>query len=101
MTATLDYVGRSDCQVKIRGHRVELGEIEAALLKHPDVREAVVLPKDYGTEDRRLIAYVVGRDGMPTPTTSELRRWLKPRLPEYMIPSSYNWLATLATHRAR
>ncbi len=70
---TLDYVGRSDYQVKIRGHRVELGEIEAALLKYPDVREAVVLPKDYGAEDRRLIAYLVGRDGVPTPSTSELR----------------------------
>jgi amino acid adenylation domain-containing protein len=92
---SLDYVGRSDHQVKIRGHRVELGEIEAALLKHADVREAVVLPKDYGADDRRLIAYVVGRGGATPPTTAELRRWLKPRLPEYMIPSVYTALSAL------
>lgn len=85
---SLDYVGRSDHQVKVRGFRIELGEIESALLKHPEVREAVVLPKDYGADDRRLIAYFVPRNG-ETPRTSELRRWLKPRLPEYMIPSAY------------
>ena len=85
---SLDYIGRSDHQVKVRGFRIELGEIEAALLKHPEIREAVVLPKDYGADDRRLIAYFVPRNG-ETPRATELRRWLKPRLPEYMIPSAY------------
>jgi len=78
---SLEYVGRSDHQVKVRGFRIELGEIEAALLKHPAVREAVVVPREYGADDRRLVAYVVGRGG-DAPAATELRRWLKPRLPE-------------------
>jgi amino acid adenylation domain-containing protein len=85
---SLEYVGRSDHQVKIRGFRIELGEIEAALLKHPAVREAVVLAREHAPDDRRLAAYVVGR-ASEAPGASELRRWLKPRLPEYMIPSAF------------
>ena len=91
---SLEYVGRSDDQVKIRGFRIELGEIEAALLKHPSLREAVVLPRDYGAEDRRLVAYVVGRSE-GTLGASDLRRWLKPRLPEYMIPATFVTLERL------
>jgi len=98
---SLEYVGRSDHQVKVRGFRIELGEIEAALLKHPAVREAVVVPREYGADDRRLVAYVVGRGG-DAPAATELRRWLKPRLPEYMVPSAFVPLGGLPlTHHGK
>jgi amino acid adenylation domain-containing protein len=78
---TLEFLGRSDNQVKIRGFRIELGEIEAALAGHPGVREAVVLVRD-----QRLVACVVP-DQRPAPMLTELRRFLKTRLPDYMLPS--------------
>ncbi len=87
---TLEYLGRSDHQIKIRGFRIELGEIESAIVRHPDVREAVVVAREFGPDDRRLVAYVVGRDPLP-----DLRRFLKPRLPEYMVPAAYVALASL------
>jgi amino acid adenylation domain-containing protein len=88
---SLEYVGRSDHQVKIRGFRIELGEIEAALRKHPELADAVVLTRDHGEDDRRLVAYLVGRggNGKTAPSAAILRRWLKPRLPDYMVPSAF------------
>ncbi|HEY9422715.1 MAG TPA: amino acid adenylation domain-containing protein, partial [Thermoanaerobaculia bacterium] len=77
----LEYLGRLDHQVKVRGFRVELGEIEAALLAHPDVQDVAVLALGEGG-DRRLMAYVVG-------DASELRGYLKEKLPEYMVPSAF------------
>ncbi len=82
----VDYVGRADHQVKIRGFRIELGEIESALLRHPHIREAVVLVRE-SQGDRRLIAYLSYRDSAPT--SAELREWLDPKLPGYMIPSAF------------
>ena len=71
--------------MKIRGYRIELGEIEAMLLRHPSVREAVVLAQEDQPGDKRLAAYVVAGGGTAT-LPSELRAFLKQRLPEYMIP---------------
>ncbi len=79
----LEFQGRRDGQVKIRGFRVELGEIEAALGRHPEVRQAVVIPWEV-TGDRRLAAYVVGSVG-----EGELRRHLAALLPEPMIPAAF------------
>ncbi|HYV13327.1 MAG TPA: amino acid adenylation domain-containing protein, partial [Pyrinomonadaceae bacterium] len=89
----LEYVGRVDQQVKIRGFRIELGEIEAALNQHEGVSESVVTVQDEGQE-KRLVAYVVSRDDQAV-ATSELRNHLRERLPEYMIPASFVFLAEL------
>ncbi|MCP5360896.1 MAG: amino acid adenylation domain-containing protein [Sinobacteraceae bacterium] len=82
----LHHLGRRDHQVKIRGYRIELGEIEAELAELPDIRQGVVLVRDMGHGDHRLVAYVVVASGSSV-VTSEIRRALKRRLPEYMIPS--------------
>ncbi len=84
----IDYVGRADHQVKVRGFRIELGEIESALLRHPGVREAVVLAREAREGDRRLVAYLAPR-GDAIASAAELRAWLAPRLPGYMIPSAF------------
>ena len=84
----LEFLGRRDHQVKIRGFRIELGEIESALLKHPGVREAVVVARQERPGNKRLVAYVVPRAGQ-APEAAELRRVLKERLPEYMVPATF------------
>ncbi|HEX2211108.1 MAG TPA: amino acid adenylation domain-containing protein [Longimicrobium sp.] len=81
----LEYLGRGDQQVKVRGFRIEPGEIEAALLAQAGVREAVVMAREDGTGGRRLVAYIVG-DGEAAPAA--LRTALAARLPDYMVPSA-------------
>ena len=82
----IEFVGRRDFQVKIRGFRVELGEIEAALLKHGSIREALVVAREEGLNNKRLVGYVIAAGGS-VPDTNELRKYLKHQLPEYMVPS--------------
>ncbi|MDQ4024225.1 MAG: amino acid adenylation domain-containing protein, partial [Actinomycetota bacterium] len=79
----LDFAGRRDHQLKVRGYRVEPGEIEATLRDHPRVRDAVVTAAP--DDGSRLVAHVVA--GEDAPPTEELRAWLRDRLPEHMIPS--------------
>ncbi|WP_433931236.1 amino acid adenylation domain-containing protein [Sorangium cellulosum] len=82
----IEFLGRLDHQVKIRGLRVELGEIEARLLQHPGVREAVVVARDEAHGGKRLVAYVAPRDGAALETAA-LRAWLADALPAYMVPA--------------
>jgi amino acid adenylation domain-containing protein len=82
---TLEFLGRVDRQVKIRGFRVEPGEVEAALTSHPSVSEAVVVPWQVG-DDRRLAGYVVPTDGAEC-DPGGLDRYLRARLPDYLVPS--------------
>ena len=82
------HLGRKDAQLKIRGHRVEIGEIECALTRVPGIAKAAVVTTDSGAEKKQLIAYVV-RDNNASMPTSSLSNLLKQSLPEYMIPTKF------------
>ena len=88
----IEFIGRIDNQVKIRGFRIELGEIEAVLAEHPHILNVVVIVREDNLEDKRLIAYIVPQV-QTTLTQSEMRQFLKQKLPEYMIPSAFVFLA--------
>ncbi len=90
--ANLEFIGRRDQQVKVRGFRVELGEVEAALRGYPGVREAVATVREDMPGDKRLVAYVVTDK---PPPVSEWRHFLQARLPDYMVPSAFVTLAAL------
>lgn len=91
---TIEFLGREDFQVKIQGHRIELGEIEAALVQHPLVQNAVVTVVGESRGSKRLVAYVVPRSTQPI-EAHELRRFLRSKLPEYMVPTVVHTLETL------
>ncbi|OYE03761.1 non-ribosomal peptide synthetase [Nostoc sp. 'Peltigera membranacea cyanobiont' 232] len=90
----IEYLGRIDNQVKIRGFRIELGEVEAVLSQHSDVQASCVIAREDTPGDKRLVAYVVAHQN-PTPTISELRQFLKAKLPEYMVPNVFVILESL------
>ena len=84
----LEFLGRADFQVKLRGFRIEIGEIEAALEHQAGVSQAVVVAKEFKPEDKRLVAYVIPKPGTELKIV-DLRAALAATLPEYMVPSSF------------
>ncbi|MCI0392289.1 MAG: amino acid adenylation domain-containing protein, partial [Acidobacteria bacterium] len=86
----LEYVGRGDEQVKVRGYRVELGEVEGVMREHPGVKEVAVVARGVERGEARLEAYVV-RGGEEV-SVKELREWILSKAPEYMAPASYVWV---------
>ncbi|SEO02454.1 non-ribosomal peptide synthetase [Bradyrhizobium sp. OK095] len=91
---TIECLGRADLQVKVRGYRIELKEIENALADHPCVRAGIVEPRREASGDVRLIAHIVARSGSQS-SASELREFLKSRLPGHAIPSAFLFLDQL------
>ena len=85
---TLDFLGRADAQVKVRGIRIEPGEVEAALRAHPAVREAAVAVQPVG-DGTQLVAWVVPADADHPPPAAELRAFLRARLLEAMVPAAF------------
>lgn len=92
--SNIQFLGRIDHQVKIRGFRIELGEIEATLSQHPVVRESIVLAREDEPGNKRLVAYVALEQEQSL-TTSDLRSFIKEKLPEYMVPSAFVILEAL------
>ncbi|HXF10665.1 MAG TPA: amino acid adenylation domain-containing protein, partial [Desulfuromonadaceae bacterium] len=86
---TIEFLGRIDTQLKIRGFRVELSEIETALNDHPSIRECAVTAHQNGSVDKKLVAYFVAETPAAAPSATELREHLRQRLPDYMVPAAF------------
>lgn len=93
----IEFLGRLDHQVKIRGYRIELGEIETVLRNHPAVRDAVVIVRQETSGEKSLVAYAAASPESAL-KKSELRAFLKAKLPEYMLPSAFVILDELPLH---
>ena len=91
----IELLGRTDFQVKIRGMRVELGEIEFTLGQHPSVKEAVVIAAENELRENHLVAYVVPNSSLSKITQTELRGYLDRKLPDYIVPSAFVLLDSL------
>ena len=85
----LEFIGRVDTQIKIRGFRVEPAEIESTLSRHPGVAECVVVPHEPAPGDRRLVAYVVPRPGGDALSAGDLRQFIGHELPSYLVPAAF------------
>ena len=96
----IEFLGREDFQVKVRGFRIELDEIETHLVAHPAIRQAVVQACQSGSQidDKQLVAYFTAVDQVPN--TSDLRDFLRRNLPDYMVPSVFVPLDALPLNSA-
>ncbi len=88
----IEYFGRIDQQVKIHGFRIELEEIECCLMKHPAIKEVIVLVREKESHEKQLVTYFIPKDSKVIPETHEFRHYLNDRLPHYMIPSAFVWV---------
>ncbi|MFC9538783.1 amino acid adenylation domain-containing protein [Lysinibacillus sp. NPDC056959] len=95
LDGTIEYLGRKDFQVKVRGFRIELSEIDYALSQYPAIYEAVVVKQNFNEDDNRLVAYIVPRSKTSDLKIIDIKKYLKGKLPEYMIPSSFVFLDEL------
>lgn len=91
---TIEFLGRADTQVKVRGFRVEIGEVEALLKQHSAVSDTVVLAREDTPGETRLVAYIVARQHVPQ-LTAKVRAYLQDKLPAYMVPTAFVLLETL------
>ncbi|MFD3938771.1 amino acid adenylation domain-containing protein [Streptomyces sp. NPDC058611] len=94
-TGEVEYLGRSDHQIKLRGFRIEPAEIEHVLTRHPAVRHATVIAREDRPGERRLVAYLVPEAGGGVPPVERLRELVGERLPAYMVPAAFTVLAEL------
>ena len=94
LDGSLEILGRRDYQVKIRGVRIEPGEIEAVLLQHSDIHQVVVIAREDIPGDQRLVAYIIPNQNS-APSINEFRQFLSTKLPQYMIPSAFVMLNVL------
>ena len=85
----IEFLGRNDFQIKVRGFRIERAEVEAVLARHPAVSEAVVQAREDVPGDKRLVAYVVAKTEMAHDLVSQLRSFMQTSLPDYMVPSAF------------
>ncbi|HEX7737139.1 MAG TPA: amino acid adenylation domain-containing protein, partial [Ktedonobacteraceae bacterium] len=95
--SSIEFLGRADEQIKLRGYRIEPGEIESMLQQHPAIREAVVLARSGQADEKRLVAYLV--IAQKTMRLDDIRAWLEARLPHYMLPSDLVLLQRLPLTR--
>jgi amino acid adenylation domain-containing protein len=93
------FLGRLDDQVKLRGHRIEPGEIESLLLRHPAVHQAAVVIHEPPDGSKQLVGYLVSPADIPHATSAALRESLSAQLPEYMIPSAFTYLDSMPLTR--
>ncbi len=91
---SIEFAGRKDLQVKIRGMRIELGEINTALTQHPAVHLAVTFARDDGRGEKQLVSYIIPSDNSK-PSAKDLRDYLRKHLADYMIPVAYTILERL------
>ncbi len=96
----IEFLGRLDGQIKVRGFRVEIGEVEACLTAHDAIEEVAITAPYTPQGVRELVAYVVVRNGDRPPTSADLRQFLGARLPRYMIPSGFTFLGVLPRTRS-
>ena len=92
---TIEFCGRRDQQVKLRGFRIELGEIESILIRHPGIRQAVVMIREDRPADKQLVAYVVPSSPWGESINVQLSSYLRNQLPDYMIPAVFVELTEL------